>query len=154
MDIMKEASQIFQDDGLEMIGAMLITPDEEFDTIKGTVLDAMREAANRKENQSQWSALIKQNGFTKEKYIEELNKVDDLIEKEMSEYSETKKDFMRQFFTIVYNAIIPNFPIYLFVIKVINNDIMTATINNIKFTLSPSYSSNIISYFFKIQHIC
>ena len=64
MDIMKEASQIFQDDGLEMIGAMLITPDEEFDTIKGTVLDAMREAANRKENQSQWSALVKQNGFT------------------------------------------------------------------------------------------
>ena len=57
-------------------------------------------------------------------------------------------------FDIVYNAIIPNFPIYLFVIKVINNDIMTATINNIKFTLSPSYSSNIISYFFKIQHIC
>ena len=87
MDIMKEASQIFQDDGLEMIGAMLITPDEEFDTIKGTVLDAMREAANRKENQSQWSALVKQNGFTKEKYIEELNKVDDLIEKEMGEYS-------------------------------------------------------------------
>ena len=71
MDIMKEASQIFQDDGLELIGAMLITPDEEFDTIKGTVLDVMREAANRKENQSQWSALVKQNGFTKEKYIEE-----------------------------------------------------------------------------------
>lgn len=109
MDIMKEASQIFQDDGLEMIGAMLITPDEEFDTIKGTVLDAMREAANRKENQSQWSALVKQNGFTKEKYIEELNKVDDLIEKEMGEYSETKKDFMRQFFTIIYNAIIESF---------------------------------------------
>ena len=109
MDIMKEASQIFQDDGLEMIGAMLIAPDEEFDAIKGTVLDVMREAANRKENQSQWSALVKQNGFTKEKYIEELNKVDDLIENEMGEYSETKKDFMRQFFTIIYNAIIESF---------------------------------------------
>ena len=109
MDIMKEASQIFQDDGLEMIGAMLIAPDEEFDAIKGTVLDVMREAANRKENQSQWSALVKQSGFTKEKYIEELNKVDDLIENEMGEYSETKKDFMRQFFTIIYNAIIESF---------------------------------------------
>ena len=93
MDIMKEASQIFQDDGLEMIGAMLIMPDEEFDTIKGAVLDVMREAANRKDNQSYWYTVAKQTGFTKEKYIEELNKVDDLIEKEMGEYSETKKDY-------------------------------------------------------------
>ena len=84
MDIMKEASQFFQDDGLEMIGAMLIAPDEEFDTIKGTVLDAMREAANRKENQSQWSALVKQSGFTKEKYIEELPFFKELVEAYMN----------------------------------------------------------------------
>lgn len=111
MDFMENAEQMFSKESLELIGTLLVMEDEDFDKVKGSVLDAMREGVSRQENRQLYATLVKQNGFSKEQYIEELKKIDNLVDTEMSDFSETKRDFMKQFFSICYNAIIDSFDV-------------------------------------------
>lgn len=111
MDFMENAEQMFSKESLELMGTLLVMEDEDFDKIKGSVLDAMREGVSRQENRQLYATLVKQNNFSKEQYIEELKKIDNLVDTEMSDFSETKRDFMKQFFSICYNAIIDSFDV-------------------------------------------
>ena len=111
MDFMENAEQMFSKESLELMGTLLVMEDEDFDKIKGSVLDAMREGVSRQENRQLYATLVKQNGFSKEQYIEELKKIDSLVDAEMSDFSESKRDFMKQFFSICYNAIIDSFDV-------------------------------------------
>lgn len=111
MDFMENAEQMFSKESLELIGTLLVMEDEDFDKVKGSVLDAMREGVSRQENRQLYATLVKQNGFSKEQYVEELKKIDNLVDTEMSDFSETKRDFMKQFFSICYNAIIDSFDV-------------------------------------------
>lgn len=111
MDFMENAEQMFSKESLELIGTLLVMEDEDFDKVKGSVLDAMREGVSRQENKQLYATLVKQNNFSKEQYIEELKKIDSLVDTEMSDFSETKRDFMKQFFSICYNAIIDSFDV-------------------------------------------
>lgn len=111
MDFMENAEQMFSKESLELIGTLLVMEDEDFDKVKGSVLDAMREGVSRQENKQLYATLVKQNNFSKEQYIEELKKIDNLVDTEMSDFSETKRDFMKQFFSICYNAIIDSFDV-------------------------------------------
>ena len=106
MDFMENAEQMFSKESLELMGTLLVMEDEDFDKVKGSVLDAMREGVSRQENRQLYATLVKQNGFSKEQYVEELKKIDSLVDTEMSDFSESKRDFMKQFFSICYNAII------------------------------------------------
>lgn len=111
MDFMENAEQMFSKESLELMGTLLVMEDEDFDKIKGSVLDAMREGVSRQENRQLYATLVKQNGFSKEQYVEELKKIDSLVDAEMSDFSESKRDFMKQFFSICYNAIIDSFDV-------------------------------------------
>lgn len=111
MDFMENAEQMFSKESLELMGTLLVMEDEDFDKVKGSVLDAMREGVSRQENKQLYATLVKQNNFSKEQYIEELKKIDSLVDIEMSDFSETKRDFMKQFFSICYNAIIDSFDV-------------------------------------------
>lgn len=111
MDFMENAEQMFSKESLELMGTLLVMEDEDFDKVKGSVLDAMREGVSRQENRQLYATLVKQNGFSKEQYIEELKKIDSLVDTEMSDFSESKRDFMKQFFSICYNAIIDSFDV-------------------------------------------
>lgn len=111
MDFMENAEQMFSKESLELMGALLVMEDKDFDKVKGSVLDAMREGVSRQENRQLYATLVKQNNFSKEQYIEELKKIDNLVDTEMSDFSETKRDFMKQFFSICYNAIIDSFDV-------------------------------------------
>ena len=111
MDFMENAEQMFSKESLELMGTLLVMEDEDFDKIKGSVLDAMREGVSRQENRQLYATLVKQNGFSKEQYVEELKKIDSLVDTEMSDFSESKRDFMKQFFSICYNAIIDSFDV-------------------------------------------
>lgn len=111
MDFMENAEQMFSKESLELMGTLLVMEDEDFDKVKGSVLDAMREGVSRQENRQLYATLVKQNGFSKEQYVEELKKIDNLVDTEMSDFSESKRDFMKQFFSICYNAIIDSFDV-------------------------------------------
>lgn len=111
MDFMENAEQMFSKESLELMGTLLVMEDEDFDKVKGSVFDAMREGVSRQENKQLYATLVKQNNFSKEQYIEELKKIDSLVDTEMSDFSETKRDFMKQFFSICYNAIIDSFDV-------------------------------------------
>lgn len=111
MDFMENAEQMFSKESLELMGTLLVMEDEDFDKVKGSVLDAMREGVSRQENRQLYATLVKQNGFSKEQYIEELKKIDSLVDTEMPDFSESKRDFMKQFFSICYNAIIDSFDV-------------------------------------------
>ena len=111
MDFMENAEQMFSKESLELMGTLLIMEDEDFDKVKGSVLDAMREGVSRQENRQLYATLVKQNGFSKEQYVEELKKIDSLVDTEMPDFSESKRDFMKQFFSICYNAIIDSFDV-------------------------------------------
>lgn len=111
MDFMENAEQMFSKESLELMGTLLVMEDEDFDKVKGSVLDAMREGVSRQENRQLYATLVKQNGFSKEQYVEELKKIDSLVDTEMSDFSESKRDFMKQFFSICYNAIIDSFDV-------------------------------------------
>lgn len=111
MDFMENAEQMFSKESLELIGTLLVMEDEDFNKVKGSVLDAMREGVSRQENKQLYATLVKQNNFSKEQYIKELKKIDNLVDTEMSDFSETKRDFMKQFFSICYNAIIDSFDV-------------------------------------------
>lgn len=111
MDFMENAEQMFSKESLELMGTLLVMEDEDFDKVKGSVLDAMREGVSRQENRQLYATLVKQNGFSKEQYLEELKKIDSLVDTEMSDFSESKRDFMKQFFSICYNAIIDSFDV-------------------------------------------
>lgn len=111
MDFMENAEQMFSKESLELMGTLLVMEDEDFDKIKGSVLDAIREGVSRQENRQLYATLVKQNGFSKEQYVEELKKIDSLVDTEMSDFSESKRDFMKQFFSICYNAIIDSFDV-------------------------------------------
>ena len=111
MDFMENAEQMFSKESLELMGTLLVMEDEDFDKVKDSVLDAMREGVSRQENRQLYATLVKQNGFSKERYIEELKKIDSLVDTEMPDFSESKRDFMKQFFSICYNAIIDSFDV-------------------------------------------
>lgn len=111
MDFMENAEQMFSKESLELMGTLLVMEDEDFDKVKGSVLDAMREGVSRQENRQLYATLVKQNGFSKEQYVKELKKIDSLVDTEMSDFSESKRDFMKQFFSICYNAIIDSFDV-------------------------------------------
>lgn len=111
MDFMENAEQMFSKESLELMGTLLVMEDEDFDKVKGSVLDAMREGVSRQENRQLYATLVKQNGFSKEQYLEELKKIDSLVDTEMPDFSESKRDFMKQFFSICYNAIIDSFDV-------------------------------------------
>ena len=111
MDFMENAEQMFSKESLELMGTLLVMEDEDFDKVKGSVLDAMREGVSRQENRQLYATLEKQNGFSKEQYLEELKKIDSLVDTEMPDFSESKRDFMKQFFSICYNAIIDSFDV-------------------------------------------
>ena len=111
MDFMENAEKMFSKESLELMGTLLVMEDEDFDKVKDSVLDAMREGVSRQENRQLYATLVKQNGFSKEQYIEELKKIDSLVDTEMPDFSESKRDFMKQFFSICYNAIIDSFDV-------------------------------------------
>ena len=111
MDFMENAEQMFSKESLELMGTLLVMEDEDFDKVKDSVLDAMREGVSRQENRQLYATLVKQNGFSKEQYIEELKKIDSIVDTEMPDFSESKRDFMKQFFSICYNAIIDSFDV-------------------------------------------
>ena len=111
MDFMENAEQMFSKESLELMGTLLVMEDEDFDKVKDSVLDAMREGVSRQENRQLYATLVKQNGFSKEQYVEELKKIDSLVDTEMPDFSESKRDFMKQFFYICYNAIIDSFDV-------------------------------------------
>ena len=111
MDFMENAEQMFSKESLELMGTLLVMEDEDFDKVKDSVLDAMREGVSRQENRQLYATLVKQNNFSKEQYLEELKKIDSLVDTEMSDFSESKRDFMKQFFSICYNAIIDSFDV-------------------------------------------
>ena len=111
MNFMENAEQMFSKESLELMGTLLVMEDEDFDKVKDSVLDAMREGVSRQENRQLYATLVKQNGFSKEQYIEELKKIDSLVDTEMPDFSESKRDFMKQFFFICYNAIIDSFDV-------------------------------------------
>lgn len=115
MDIMDRVNELFgeetelNNEGLKAIATLLILPEKTFEELKGIMLDSLREALNSEAGVKQSIALAAQSGYTREDYVNELEKIQATIDDEMKDYSESKKDFMRQLFVIVYNSIIDTF---------------------------------------------
>lgn len=115
MDIMDRVNGLLDEnsaldnEGLKLIATLLVMPEETFEELKGITLDSLREAVKSEAGTRQSIALAAQSGYTREDYVKELEKIQAAVDEEMKDYSESKRDFMRQIFVIIYNNIIDTF---------------------------------------------
>lgn len=96
-----------ESDGLQVIGAILAMPDEQFEIVKTSIQDSIEEVFNSTDAQIAFAQMMNINGVKIEDFtdnIDELvNSINDLAA-EGVELSESKKDFLKFIFTSFVNS--------------------------------------------------
>jgi dUTP pyrophosphatase len=94
-------------DGLKTLGAILVMPDEQFETIKPVLFDSIRQVFNTPDAKIAFAQMINQQGLRIEDFTTNMDSivaaVDD-IATEGVELSESKKDFLKFIFTTFANT--------------------------------------------------
>ena len=94
-------------DGLQIIGAILIMPDEQFEAIKSTLYDSIENVFNSTDAQIAFAQMMNINGVKIEDFTDNIDEliqsINDLAA-EGVELSESKKDFLKFIFTSFVNS--------------------------------------------------
>ena len=95
-------------DGLQVLGGILATPDEQFEVIKPILCNSIEETFNSTEAQIAFAQMMNMNGIKVEDFTDNLDllveSVNDLAA-EGVELSESKKDFLKFIFTTFVNTL-------------------------------------------------
>ena len=95
-------------DGLQVLGGILATPDEQFEVIKPILCNSIEETFNSTEAQIAFAQMMNINGIKVEDFTDNLDllveSVNDLAA-EGVELSESKKDFLKFIFTTFVNTL-------------------------------------------------
>ena len=95
-------------DGLQVLGAILATPDEQFEIMKPVLFDSIDNTFNSPEAQIAFAQMMNVNGIKIEDFTANLDdlvaSVNDLAVTNM-ELSDSKKDFLKYVFTTFANAL-------------------------------------------------
>lgn len=85
-------------DGLKFLAAIMVMPDEQFETIKGVLCDSIEEVFNDTESRIAFAQMMNQNGIHIEDFtdnVDELTRaVSELVGTDV-ELSDSKKDFLK-----------------------------------------------------------
>ena len=96
-------------DGLQVIGAILAMPDNQFEVVKSTLCDSIEEVFNSTDAQIAFAQMMNMNGIKIEDFTDNMdelvNSINDLAA-EGVELSESKKDFLKFIFTSFINSMI------------------------------------------------
>lgn len=96
-----------ESDGLQVIGAILAMPDEQFEIVKASLQDSIEEVFNSTDAQIAFAQMMNMNGIKIEDFTDNI---DDLVASindlaaEGVELSESKKDFLKFIFTSFVNS--------------------------------------------------
>lgn len=96
-----------ESDGLQVIGAILAMPDEQFEIVKTSIQDSIEEVFNSVDAQIAFAQMMNINGIKIEDFT---NNIDELVDSindlaaEGVELSESKKDFLKFIFTSFVNS--------------------------------------------------
>ena len=95
-------------DGLQVLGGILATPDEQFEVMKPLLCSSIEETFNSTEAQIAFAQMLNMNGVKLEDFTDNLDllveSVNDLAA-EGVELSESKKDFLKFIFTTFVNTL-------------------------------------------------
>jgi len=95
-------------DGLQVIAAILATPDEQFEAVKPALFDSIANAFNTPEARISFAQMINQRGLKIEDFTDNLDNLVQAISDftvEDTEISDSKKDFLKFIFTTFINTI-------------------------------------------------
>ena len=94
-------------DGLQIMGALLAMPDDQFEIIKGTLCDNIKATFNTTEAKISFAQMINEQGLRIEDFSDNIDNlveaVDELIV-EGVDLSDSKKDFLKFIFTAFINT--------------------------------------------------
>lgn len=95
------------EDGLEILGAILAMPDEQFEVIKPSLYDSIESTFNAPDAKIAFAQMMNTNGLRIEDFTTNMNDivaaVDDLVA-EGVEITQTKKDFLKFIFSTFANT--------------------------------------------------
>ena len=90
--------------GLEVFETLFKLSDEEFETLKPEVLKTFTDTLNEKQSEQEIIAMVYAQDYTAEKIAEDSQTAIKAIN-EVNFLSETKKDFLRQIFSLFNNKV-------------------------------------------------
>ena len=94
-------------DGLQVIGAILAMPDDQFEVVKPTLCDSIEEVFNSTDAQIAFAQMMNMNGIKIEDFTDNMdelvNSINDLAAEGVG-LSESKKDFLKFIFTSFINS--------------------------------------------------
>ena len=97
-----------ESNGLEILGAILATPDEQFEVIKPVLCNSIEDTFNSTDAQIAFAQMMNINGVRVEDFTDNLDKMIEAVNEltvEEVDLSESKKDFLKFVFTTFINAI-------------------------------------------------
>ncbi len=109
-EIFNALDNVFSDDeanGLQVIGAMLALPDEQFEFLKPSLFDAIQKTFNEPDAKIAFAQMMNQQGVRIEDFEANLDNLSEAINQLAvpdMELSESKKDFLKFIFTTFINA--------------------------------------------------
>ena len=96
-----------EEDGLQIIAAILTMPDDQFEVVKPALFDSIEEIFNRPDSKIAFAQMMNQNGLRVEDFTDNMDDivaaVDELVV-EGTELSDSKKDFLKFIFTTFANT--------------------------------------------------
>ena len=97
-----------ESNGLEILGAILATPDEQFEVIQPVLCNSIEDTFNSTDAQIAFAQMMNINGVKVEDFTDNLDKMIEAVNEltvEEIDLSESKKDFLKFVFTTFINAI-------------------------------------------------
>ena len=108
-DSLETLSKVLDDPqatGLDILGALLAVPDEDFEDLRPIFQDSMAKAYNDPQNQMQLVKLFAQSGISIEELVNNSDAIaDQLFNSDELILSDSKKDFIKFLFTTAANSI-------------------------------------------------
>lgn len=91
---------------ISKLAALLTLEEDTFAALSPHILDAIEEGLNNEEYKRECAKGLRENYITKDGLEKEMNEVFTTVDEELADYSEQKREFMKQFYGKVYNSII------------------------------------------------
>ena len=92
--------------GFEEVVALLSLPDEVFNIIAPAALMELERAMNNTEDKIMLAQTLEMQGVRMEDVLDSYNKIINTIDNELSEISQERRDFLKQYLSIVMNGLL------------------------------------------------
>lgn len=91
---------------ISKLAALLMLEEDAFATLSPHVLDAIEEGLSDEDYKRECAKGLRENFITKDGLENEMKEVFATVDEQLADYSEQKREFMKQFYGKVYNSII------------------------------------------------